>query len=94
MIYSRKWYPFNSETIQEHVPPTSGVYSLFSHQDCVYVGASKNLQSELFGRLKNANGPCLSEHAPDEFQFQVALGDERNTLRDEMAAELNPICKD
>ena len=94
MIYHRNWYPYNADTIQEHVPPTSGVYSLFSHQECVYVGASQDLQSELAGRLKGGHGPCVNEHPPDEFQFEVVLGDERHTRRDELITELSPVCKD
>src|SRR5579863_4548895 len=94
MIYLRNWYRYDAGTIQEHVPPTSGVYSLFSHQDCVYVGTSKDLQAELTGRVKGDNNPCISKHPPDEFLFEVVLGDERNTRRDELINELKPVCKD
>ena len=94
MIYHRNWYPYNVATIQEHVPPTSGVYSLFSHQECVYVGASRDLQAELMQRLKGNHNSCLTQHPVDEFQFEVVLGNERDTRRDELIAELNPVCKD
>jgi hypothetical protein len=94
MIYHRNWYPYNAGTVHEYVPPTSGVFSLFSHQECVYVGVSKDLQSELIRRLQGEHGPCISQHAPDEFQFEVVLGDDRNLRRDELIAELNPVCKD
>lgn len=94
MIYHRNWFPYDARTIMEQVPPTSGVYSLFSHQDCVYVGTSKNLQTELTGRLQSESNSCIAQHPPDEFQFEVVLGDERNIRRDELIAELNPVCKD
>ena len=94
MIYHRNWYPFDARTILDQVPPTSGVYSLFSHQDCVYVGTSKNLQEELTGRLQGEPSSCVAQHPPDEFLFEVVLGDERNTRRDELIAEWNPVCKD
>jgi hypothetical protein len=94
MIYHRDWYPFDAKTIQEHVPPTSGVYSLYSHQECAYVGASQDLKAELVRLLTSARSSCLTEHAPDEFQFEVALGDDRNTRRDELINELNPVCRD
>ena len=94
MIYHRTWYPYDIHTIQEQVPPTSGVYSLFSHQECVYVGASRDLQAELIQHLNDNHNPCLTQHTPDEFLFEVVLGNERETRRDELIAELNPVCKD
>jgi hypothetical protein len=93
MIYHRNWYPFDAKTIHEHVPPTSGVYSLFSHQECVYVGASRQLQEELTRSLKSDH-PCITQYPPDEFQFEVVLGDDRLTRRDELISELNPTCRD
>jgi len=93
MIYHRNWYPYDAKTIREHVPPTSGVYSLFSHQECVYVGAGQELQAELTRSLQGAN-PCISQHTPDEFQFEVVLGDDRYTRREELINELNPACRD
>ena len=94
MIYHRDWFPYNADTVMEHVPPTSGVYSLFSHQDCVYVGTSQDLKAELTRLLKGDHNPCIAQHPPDEFQFEVVLGDERNTRREELVNELNPVCKD
>jgi hypothetical protein len=94
MIYHRSWYPFDAKTIQEHVPATSGVYSLYSHQECAYVGASQDLRAELTRLLTSTPSACLSEHAPDEFLFEVALGDDRHSRRDELINELNPTCRD
>lgn len=94
MIYHRQWFPFDSPTVQEHVPPTSGVYLLFSHQECAYVGASPDLKAELSRLVKGDHNPCLFEHPPDEFQFEVVLGDERNARLAELVEELNPACKD
>lgn len=94
MIYHRQWFPFNAETIQLNVPSTSGVYSLYSHQECVYIAASQDMRAELTRLLGAKHGPCLTEHAPDEFVFEVALGDDRLTRRDELIGELNPTCKD
>jgi|HubBroStandDraft_5_1064220.scaffolds.fasta_scaffold952439_2 hypothetical protein len=94
MIYHRNWYPYDTGTVNEHVPPTSGVYSLFSHQECVYVGASKDMQSELIRRLQGEHSACVSQHPPDEFLFEVVMGDERDMRRDELITELNPSCKD
>lgn len=94
MIYHRQWFPFNPQTVQEHVPPTSGIYLLFSHQECAYIGASQDLKAELARLVKGAHNPCLTGHPPDEFQFEVVLGDERNERRAELIEELKPICKD
>jgi hypothetical protein len=94
MIYHRKWFPFDSKTVQEEVPPTSGVYILFSRQECAYIGASQDLKAELASLVKGDHKPCLTEHPPDEFQFEVALGDDRNSRRVELIQELNPSCKD
>lgn len=94
MIYHRDWFPYDAKTIQEHVPPTSGVYSLYSQQACVYVGASQDLKEELMRSLNGNHSSCLSQHPPDEFQFEVVLGDERNARRDELIGELNPACSD
>jgi hypothetical protein len=93
MIYHRDWYPYNADTIQKHVPPTSGVYALYSHQICVYVGATEGMRAELTRHLQGDH-PCVSQHAPDEFLFEVMLGDERLTRRDELIAELKPVCTD
>ena len=94
MIYHREWFPFDSKTVQEEVPPTSGVYILFSHQECAYIGASPELKAELSRLVQGIENPCLKEHAPDEFQFEVALGDDRSERRDELIGELNPVCRD
>ena len=94
MTYHRNWYNFDAKTIQENVPPTSGVYSLYSHQECAYVGASQDLRAELTRLLTSQRSACLGEHEPDEFQFEVALGNDRNSRREELIRELNPACKD
>lgn len=94
MIYHRQWFPFNAQTVQEHVPPTSGIYVLFSHQECAYIGASQDLKAELGRLAKGENNPCLTEHTPDEFLFEVVLGEDRNDRRAELISELNPACKD
>jgi hypothetical protein len=94
MIYHRQWFPFDVKTVQEYVPPSSGVYALFSHQECVYVGASPALKAELIRLVQGDRKPCLTQHPPDEFQFEVVLGDERNARRAELIDELNPTCKD
>jgi len=94
MIYHRQWLRFDSQTVQEHVPPTSGIYALYSHQECAYVGASQDLKAELTRLVKGHDNPCLTEHPPDEFQFEVVLGDERNDRRAELISELGPTCKD
>ena len=94
MAYHETWYPYDAHTVQQHVPPTSGVYALFAHQACVYVGASRELQAELTRHVQGDGNPCLSQYQPDEFQFEVVLGDERHTRRDELIGELNPACRD
>lgn len=94
MIYHSQWFPFDPQTVQEHVPPTSGIYALYSHQECTYVGASQDLKAELSRLVKGDRNPCLTEHPPDEFQYEVVLGDERNDRRAELIGELNPTCKD
>ena len=94
MAYHESWYPYNAQTVQEHVPPTSGVYALFAHQSCVYVGASRDLQAELTRLLKDDGNPCRRQHRLDEFQFEVVIGDERNTRRAKMIRELKPACRD
>jgi hypothetical protein len=94
MIYHLPWYPFNAATIQEEVPAGYGVYALYSRQACVYVGTSKDLKAELMRCLKGHDNPCVGQYPPDEFQFEVVLGDERLARRDELIGELNPTCKD
>ena len=91
MKYHETWYPFDAASIKAHVPPTSGVYMLFGRQQCVVVGASEDLQAALTKHL-TSNDPCIVEHVPDEFQFEVVLGPERFTRRDELAATLKPAC--
>ena len=94
MIYHRQWFPFRADSIRDNVPPTSGVFLLYSHQECVYVGAHPDMRAELTRLLQDGGSPCLSEHPPDEFLFEVALGDDRLARRDELMSEFNPLCKD
>ena len=94
MIFLRNWYPYENGMIQEYVPPTSGVYMLFSHQDCVYVGSSRNMQEDLTNCVNGGSSVRFAEHPPDEFRFEVALGEDRDVRRAELIAELNPLCTD
>jgi excinuclease UvrABC nuclease subunit len=94
MIFLRNWYRYDAGMVAEYVPPTSGVYMLFSHQDCVYVGSSRNLQAELTGYFDGSSKPRFAQHPPDEFRFEVVLGPERDLRRAELIAELSPACRD
>jgi excinuclease UvrABC nuclease subunit len=92
MKYHENWFTFDSFSIKDYVPPASGVYILYSHQQCVYVGVSDDIQARLRQHLTGETDSCVSQHPVDEFQFEVIVGSGRADRQTELVALLKPVC--
>ena len=84
-------YPWNQESIVDHVPHASGVYAIFDRQKWIYVGEAADIQTELLRYLKR-DSPLLTGNLPIGFQFEVVAAAQRVARQDQLISVLRPAC--
>ena len=84
-------FPYDLDTITRHAPPKSGVYAIYSREQCLFVGEADDICSGLLEIFFDAN-PCLAEKHLTHFTCEVAPPDARvDRSRDQIHA-LGPMC--
>jgi hypothetical protein len=84
---------FGFRAVQDKAPSASGVYTVYTSRQWVYVGESDDIRQSLFGHLNDPDGCSKLQRGPLSFSFEIAAGPERATRRQALAAELAPICE-
>ena len=84
-------YPFSRESTYVNAPGESGVYVIHSERACLYVGESNNIQLRLLEHIADTNG-CVMQHMPFMFTFELADAGTRVSRRNELVANLHPLC--
>ena len=74
--------------VQDRVPSTSGVYTIFTSRRWLFVGESADIRQSLFGHLNDPDASWAAESQPLSFSFEVADATERVTRSQARAAEL------
>jgi hypothetical protein len=73
------------------VPAESGVYAIWRHATCIYVGATYDLQRRLLEHF-NGSDACVIREQPTSFGFELSAGIRRVERHSSLIQELSPIC--
>ena len=74
-------YPWNQESIVDHVPHASRVYAMFDSQKWICVGEAADIQTELL-RYLNRDRASLAGNLPIGFQFELVAAAQRVARQD------------
>jgi excinuclease UvrABC nuclease subunit len=95
MPFSRRFrFLFTDREIAEHAPQSSGVYGIFNHTGCVYVGEASDIQASLFAQLRGGTDEScwIRSQNPDQFAFERVAKPDRNQREHTLIVELDPVC--
>ena len=84
-------YVFTHRAVLDKAPKASGVYSIFTPRQWVYVGESDDLQQSLFKHL-NEPGSCLRRFNPLSFSYRLRAPADRRATLDAMRAARKSAC--
>ncbi|HSC72137.1 MAG TPA: hypothetical protein VLH58_12335 [Candidatus Methylomirabilis sp.] len=84
-------FTYDLDTITRNAPPVSGVYAIYSHETCVYVGEGDDVCSGLLEIFFEAN-PCLAERQLTHFTCEVTPPEARLGRKHEQIHALAPMC--
>jgi hypothetical protein len=84
---------FDRESIELNAPESSGVYGLFSAL-WIYIGETDNIKTRLLEHFDgDDHDPCIAQHQPTGFAFELIPPEGRSRRREQPLKELLPICK-
>ncbi|HLH75791.1 MAG TPA: hypothetical protein VKV28_03190 [Candidatus Binataceae bacterium] len=83
-------YPWSLVSIRAHTPSSSGIYGIFAEQ-WIYLGQSDDIQAHLLSHFWGLR-PCISQHHPLGFTFELVPYSERPQRLEQLRIELQPIC--
>ncbi len=82
-------FMFTFEAVRRKAPRASGVYTIFTARQWVYVGESADIQQSLFRQLNEPN-PSINRFGPLSFSFELSPVDERKARQQALIAKLEP----
>jgi hypothetical protein len=85
----RNAYMFTFEAVRRKAPGASGVYTIYTAQQWVYVGESDDIQQSLFRHLNDPNS-SINRFGPLSFSFELAPADERRARQRALNGLLMP----
>jgi len=85
-------YAFGYRAVQDKAPKASGVYTIYTSRQWLYVGESEDVQESLFRHL-NEPIACLAQRGPLSFSFQVVPQAERAGRHQALVSALGPACQ-
>jgi hypothetical protein len=83
-------YKWNREAILANAPQRPGVYGLFNAL-WIYIGDASDIRARLLEHEAGDN-PCIAHYRPSGFAYELVDDDDRSERRDEIAAQLEPLC--
>ena len=84
-------FKYDLQSITKNAPPVSGVYTLFSPSECLYVGESDDICASLLETFFGEN-PSLNGHYPTQFTFELVSPNSRVARQADRIRELGPVC--
>jgi len=84
-------YVFGFRAVHDMAPGASGVYTIYTSQQWLYVGESDDIRQSLFEHL-NAPGACMNRRGPLSYSFELVPAAERAARRQALIAALVPAC--
>lgn len=80
---------FTSVSIQKNAPEASGIYGLFNHRECLFVGQSSNIRAQLLIDLAELSSSLRIER-PTGFAIELCSPGERDIRLESLVRELRP----
>lgn len=80
---------FTAVSIQKNAPESSGVYGLFNHRECLFVGQSSNIRAQLLTDLGETAADLRTEN-PTGFKVELCSPGERTIRLESLVRELKP----
>ena len=74
-----------------NAPEESGVYGLYSPEECVYIGHRSNIRKALLDYLIGKN-PYVLQWQPKYFVFECVTHKQRRARYKELVARHLPVC--
>jgi hypothetical protein len=84
-------YSFSLPSIQQNVPPVSGVYGISNAREWIFVGSSDDVRSALLNHLA-VPGSLVLSRTPTGFMFEPCDPARCTARRDVLISELRPFC--
>jgi len=84
-------YALGYKAVQEKAPNASGVFTIYTSQQWLYVGESDDIRQSLFGHL-NEPRTCLERRGPVSYSFELVPAAERVARQQALVAALEPTC--
>ena len=84
-------YTFAYHAVQAKAPNASGVYTIYSSQQWIYVGEGDDIRQSLFRHL-NEPGACIARRGPLSFSFEMVPASERVSRQQALVTALAPAC--
>jgi hypothetical protein len=88
----RESHPFGFHAVGSQAPAASGVYTLYTSQQWIYVGESDDIRKSLLRHLNEVDA-CMSRRGALSFSFEVAPANERAARHRTLVAALSPVCR-
>jgi hypothetical protein len=85
-------YALGYRAVQDKAPSMSGVYTIYTSQRWLYVGASDDVKQSLFKHLSEPSA-CMARVGPLSFSFEVVPSAERVGRQQALVAALGPTCQ-
>lgn len=85
-------YAFGFRAVQDKAPNKSGVYTIYTSQQWLYVGESEDVKESLFRHLNEASA-CMARLGPLSFSFEVVPAAARLGRQQALVAALAPACQ-
>lgn len=85
-------YAFGYRAVQSNAPKLSGVYTIYTSRQWLYVGETEDVQKSLFEHL-NALSRCMAKRGPLSFSFELVPPAERIGRQHALVAALGPACQ-
>ena len=85
-------YRFEHESIVTNAPESSGVYGLY-RAFWIFIGEAENIRTRLLRHLAGDN-PCINQHRPSGFAFELVSAEDHGRRRDELIHNLEPACNE
>lgn len=80
---------FTAVSIQKNAPEASGVYGLFNHRECLFVGQSSNIRAQLLTELREGAEELRAEK-PTGFTVELCFSGDRALRLQRLTRELEP----
>lgn len=84
-------FGYELQSIIQNAPTESGIFAIFSWDQCLFVGESEDICASLLEIFYEAN-PCLTRKNLTHFTFELAPPESRVVRLKERIRELEPAC--